>query len=143
MKADTVGQPCASASKISAASNRVIAGAADVVADIDAADAEARRLAHHVDRKMLLLVPAHRMRRDFLRGEFPRHIANRNLVLVESELHVAALSDTVSRLSGSAGSICAGQPGMTMRTQFIVGIENSAPSLTPEGQRAVTVLVLV
>ena len=26
---------------------------------------------------------------------------------------------------------------------FIVGIENSAPSLTPEGQRAVTVLVLV
>ena len=27
--------------------------------------------------------------------------------------------------------------------QFIVGIENSAPSLTPEGQRAVTVLVLV
>src|SRR6187549_3990386 len=27
--------------------------------------------------------------------------------------------------------------------QFIVGIENSAPSLTPDGQRAVTVLVLV
>jgi hypothetical protein len=37
-------------------------------------------------------------------------------------------------------------PGMTsmrLRAQFIVGIENSAPSLTPEGQRAVTVLVLV
>jgi hypothetical protein len=31
----------------------------------------------------------------------------------------------------------------TTRDQFIVGIENSAPSLTPEGQRAVTVLVLV
>ena len=87
MKADTVGQPCASASKISAASNRVIAGAADIVADIDAADAEAGGLAHHVDRKMLLLVPAHRMRRDLFRGEFPRHIANRNLVLVESEVH--------------------------------------------------------
>ena len=27
--------------------------------------------------------------------------------------------------------------------QFIVGMENSAPSLTPEGQREVTVLVLV
>jgi hypothetical protein len=27
------------------------------------------------------------MRRDFLRGEFPRHVANRNLILVESELH--------------------------------------------------------
>jgi hypothetical protein len=37
-------------------------------------------------------------------------------------------------------------PGMTSfhaPHQFIVGIENSAPSLTPEGQRAVTVLVLV
>jgi Flp pilus assembly protein CpaB len=34
-------------------------------------------------------------------------------------------------------------PPKPMRDQFIVGIENSAPSLTPEGQRAVTVLVLV
>ena len=59
------------------------------------------------------------MRRDLFRGEFPRHIANRNLVLVESELH------------------------RVRRDQFIVGIENSAPSLTPDGQRAVTVLVLV
>ena len=69
--------------------------------------------------KMLLLVPAQRMRRDFLRGKIPRHIANRNLVLVESELH------------------------LLRRDQFIVGMENSAPSLTPDGQRAVTVLVLV
>ena len=61
--------------------------AADIVADIDAADAELGRLAHHIDRKMLLLVPADRMRRDFFRGKIPRHIANRNLVLVESELH--------------------------------------------------------
>ena len=41
--------------------------AADVVADIDAANAERRGLAHHLDREMLLLVPADRMRRDFLR----------------------------------------------------------------------------
>jgi hypothetical protein len=27
------------------------------------------------------------MRRDSFGGEFPRHIANRNLVLVESEMH--------------------------------------------------------
>jgi hypothetical protein len=27
------------------------------------------------------------MRRDFFRGKIPRHIANRNLVLIESELH--------------------------------------------------------
>jgi hypothetical protein len=62
------------------------------------------------------------MRRDFFRGEIPRHVANGNLVLVESELHPVY---------------------EIMRGQFIVGIENSAPSLTPEGQRAVTVLVLV
>jgi hypothetical protein len=28
------------------------------------------------------------MRRDFFRGELPRHVANRNLVLVENELHL-------------------------------------------------------
>ena len=59
------------------------------------------------------------MRRDLLRGKLPRHVANRDLVLVESELH------------------------LSRRDQFIVGIENSAPSLTPDGQREVTVLVLV
>src|SRR5947208_10996560 len=40
---------------------------------------------------MLFLVPAQRMWRDFFRGEFPRHIANRNLVLVESEMHSGLL----------------------------------------------------
>jgi hypothetical protein len=39
---------------------------------------------------MLFLIPAKRMRRDFFRGKLPRHIANRNLVLVESKLHVGA-----------------------------------------------------
>jgi hypothetical protein len=28
------------------------------------------------------------MRRDFFRGKLPRHIANRNLVLIEGELHL-------------------------------------------------------
>ena len=88
MKADTVGQPVASASKISAASKPGHRRAADVVLDVDAAHAERGRLAHHVDRKMLLLVPAQRMRRDLLGGEFPRHVANRDLVLVESEMHL-------------------------------------------------------
>ncbi len=90
MKADTVGQPVASASKISAASKRRHGRTADVVLDVDAADAEAGRLAHHVNREMLFLVPAERMRRDLLRGEFARHVANRHLILVESELHPAA-----------------------------------------------------
>src|SRR5262249_3931529 len=64
-------------------------GAANVVANIDPADPQLGCLAHHVDGEMLLLVPAHRMRRDPFRGEIPRHLANRNLVLVERELHAA------------------------------------------------------
>ena len=97
-------------------------GAADVVPDVDAAHAEAGGLAHHVDGKMLFLVPAQRVRRDLLGGEVARHVANRDLILVESELHPRAPAPT---------------------RYFIVGIENSAPSLTPDGQREVTVLVLV
>jgi hypothetical protein len=31
------------------------------------------------------------MRCDFFRGELPRHIANRNLVLVEGEMHLELL----------------------------------------------------
>ena len=72
---------------------------------------------------MLLLDPAERMRRDLLGRKRPRHVADCDLVLVESEMHFRA-------------------PRAVTR-QFIVGIENSAPSLTPDGQREVTVLVLV
>ena len=39
------------------------------------------------------------MRRDFFRGEIPRHIANRNLVLVESELHSLPALVLKSKLS--------------------------------------------
>ena len=117
-----VGQPVASASKISAASNRVMAGATDILADVDAAHAEGCRLAHHVDGEMLVLVPAQRVRRDLLRRERQRHVANRDLILVQSELH----------------------PGLALeRITCIIGMTNSAPSLTPDGQREVTVLVLV
>jgi len=59
---------------------------ADIVADVHTADAERGRLAHHIDGKMLLLIPPDCMWRDFFRGKIPRHVANRNLVLVESEL---------------------------------------------------------
>ena len=123
MKADTVGQPCRQRLEDQRRVEAGHGGAADVVLDVDAAHAERGGLAHHVDREMLFLVPAERMRRDLLRGEFARHVANRHLVLVESELHFLASA-------------------MTAR-QFIVGIENSAPSLTPDGQREVIVLVLV
>ena len=67
------------------------AGAADILADVDAAHAERRGLAHHVDRKMLVLVPAQRVRRDLLRRKRQRHVANRDLILVESELHVVGV----------------------------------------------------
>src|SRR5258708_8334579 len=69
-------------------------GAADVVADIDAPDAERRRLAHDVNREELLLVPFDREWRDFFRGKIPRNVANRDLVLVESELHPAPFYDS-------------------------------------------------
>jgi len=45
----------------------------------------AQGLAHHIDRKMFFLVPFDRVRCDFFRRKFPRHVANRNLILVESE----------------------------------------------------------
>ena len=55
-------------------------------------------------------------------------------------IHVFSAATFKSWMPGSS-------PGMTSQEiappQFIVGIENSAPSLTPEGHRAVTVLVLV
>src|SRR6185436_7917027 len=66
-------------------------GAADVVLDVDAAHAERGRFPHHVDRKMLFLVPAERMRRDLLGGEFARHVANGDLVFVEREMHSGLL----------------------------------------------------
>ena len=75
----------ASASKISAASSRVSAGAADILADIDAAHAERRRLAHLRDREVLLLVPLDRVRREPLGCELPRHVADRDVVGGEGE----------------------------------------------------------
>jgi hypothetical protein len=40
------------------------------------------------------------MRRDLFRGEIPRHLANRNLVLVESEMHLRSVPvcSSVSKL---------------------------------------------
>ena len=89
MNADTVGQACRQRledqRRVEARQRR----AADIVLDVDAAHAELGGFAHHIDREMLLLVPAQRMRRDFFRGKVPRHLANRNLVLVERELHAS------------------------------------------------------
>jgi hypothetical protein len=64
-------------------------GAADVLANVDAAHTERGCFAHHVDGEMLLLVPAQRVRRDLFRRKRQRHVANRDLILVQSELHRA------------------------------------------------------
>src|SRR5579872_2522516 len=120
---------------------------------------------------MLLFVPSQRMRRDFFRGKVPRHLANRNLVIGECELHAAfcipcakpGLPSLRAKRSNPSffrvvirGASETSEPGISRfrvwsfgpsrndkENQFIVGIENSAPSLTPDGQREVTVLVLV
>jgi hypothetical protein len=58
----------------------------------------------------------------------------------------AALATTtgcILRSSPMAGSFVTGGSRASIRSYFMVGIENSAPALTSDGQRAVTVLVLV
>jgi hypothetical protein len=61
------------------------------------------------------------VRSNAISRKFASHVANCGLILVESELH----------------------PAPSPRCRQLVGIAKSAPSLTPDGQRAVTVLVLV
>ena len=61
-------------------------GAADVLAHIDRRHAERRRLANHVDRKVLLLVPFERVRRNLVVGESARHVADRDVVGIERKV---------------------------------------------------------
>ena len=62
------------------------ARAADIVAHIDAAEAERAGLADHIGREMPLTVPVERVRRDTILGEGLRHRLYRALVLVQFEL---------------------------------------------------------
>ena len=66
MKAAIVGQPVRQRLEDQRRVEPRQPRAADVLPDIDAAEAEAGRLAQHVDREMLLLVPAHGMRRELV-----------------------------------------------------------------------------
>ena len=63
--------------------------AADIVTNIDTADAERSRFPHDIDGKEFFLIPFQRKRRDLFGGEFARHVANRDLILGQSELHGA------------------------------------------------------
>ncbi len=93
---------------------------ARVLLTVDRRHAQLGGLAQHVDGEVLGGVPLQRVRRDALLGELGRRLGDHARVVVEAEVIHGKL-----------------QP------YFIVGMENSAPSLMPDGQRCVTVLVLV
>ena len=80
-------QPCASSSKMIAASSRDQRRAADVFLDVDAAEAERRRLAQRLDREDLVLVPVARMRHHLVAGELPRGGLEGALFFGEVEIH--------------------------------------------------------
>ena len=70
-------------------------GAADIVADIDAAEAERSGLADHVGGEMVVPVPFERIGRDAVGGEGLRHVLDGALVLVEFELAGGSLDGGV------------------------------------------------
>ena len=74
------------------------AGAADIVAHIDAAEAERAGLADHVGRKMPLAVPVERVRRDAIGGESLRHRLDGALILVQFELAGVGVDGGVHRV---------------------------------------------
>ena len=61
--------------------------AADVFLDVNAAEAERRRLAQRLDRKGLVLVPVARMRHHLVAGELPRGRLEGALFFGEGEVH--------------------------------------------------------
>ena len=89
-------------------------GSANVLFAVDAAEPEFAGLPEHVDRKMFALVPLNCMGGKSGRGELP-HRRNELLLVFRLGIH----------------------------GQCIIGIVKLAPSLMPDGQREVTVLVFV
>ena len=61
--------------------------AADVLLDVDPAEAERRRLAQRFDREDLALVPVARMRHHFIPRELPRGRLKCPLFFGEIEIH--------------------------------------------------------
>jgi hypothetical protein len=74
-------------------------GAAEIVADIDAAQAERTRLAYHGGGEELAFVPVERVRRDASFGEGLRRVADRALVLGELELAGAGIDCRIHGVS--------------------------------------------
>ena len=99
---------------------------ADVLGTVDGRHAQFGGLPQDIDRKVVRLVPFERERRDLLGGEGRRGLGDDAGVFIEIGIE----------------SCCHRCPSVRPG-QSIVGMTNSAPSLMPEGQRVVTVLVLV
>ncbi len=111
---------------------------ADILAHIDAGEAQLGRLAQGLDRKVLLLVPAGRVGGEFGGGELPRRILDRALVLVQVKAHATSVSAMDAAMTTYRSS-----PQRRPIPYFIVGMTKAESSLMPSGQRAVTVLTLV
>ena len=82
------------------------------------------------------------MGRDALAAEVAGHGADRHLLVGEGEVHQSSHGPKTHAVI--VASPCArSRRRARARVHSIVGIEKAAPSLMPEGQRAVTVLVRV
>ncbi len=113
------GSPLASSSKIRAASDAAQFTATHVFTNVDTAHPQGRRLTEDVHREMLGLIPLHCVGRQMLGREVAGSVTNRPLVIGQSK-------------HGKCSD------------QFIVGMTKwLVSSFLPEGQRCVTVLVLV
>ncbi len=62
-------------------------GAADIVAYVDAAEPELRRLPQRVDREYLALIPGTRVRHHFGAGELARRFLKGQLFFTERKIH--------------------------------------------------------
>ena len=72
----------ASSSKIATASERLRPDAADVLADVDAAEAELAGQAQRVAREVLVLVPLERVRRELGLREVAHRLEDRRALVV-------------------------------------------------------------
>ena len=111
------------------------AGAALVLGHVHGGEAEGAGLGEDVARDALGL-PGEGEGRDALAAEAAGHVADRRLLVGEGEVHR-------SSRGRRAGRRCRRSPSGPRPAHSMVGIEKAAPSLMPEGQRAVTVLVRV
>ena len=116
-------------------------GAALFLGHVDGAEAEGREFGEDLAGNGAVLLPLMGEGRDLLGAEAARHVENGFLLRSQGEIHrLPPLATHVDR----SGFPPPAPAGIFERGSYrIVGMTNSAPSLIPEGQREVTVLVRV